>query len=505
MTAPPTRQSRRTAQRPGRAAPPAPLGRRAAAYVVDCLVTSLVGGLLVLAGIAPALPGGDGSATAQDAAGGHADGTLVLTGLGVVGVIALVQWGLHGTLGWTVGRRLLGLRTVDIDTGRPIGLGRVLVRGLVVAAGLLGFGVGQLLVLASPLFDESDRRRGWHDRAVRSEVVDVRGLASADRLARWSAADRAAPSAPGRLPHPHDGSTPRAGVSSAGVGGAPTPADAVAAAAPVIPAVPAEAPTPVRDGVPSLSRRLADRDQTTGGLVMPPFSTPGLGPDMDTRVLPAIRADQIGVPSPHGPFPAAPPPHPSGSSDPVCGAPPQLPSTPPPAPAPAPAPSPALTPPPWRPPAPPEEPDLPVSRLDDGLEMTVRRWSPSGSAAAASSVPQWRVRLSDGRVIPLERPLLVGRNPDTLGAAVGVRVDDPARSVSKTHLQLGVDEGGAWVADRGSTNGTLVTLPDGQRIVCLADRRVRLPRGSVVAFGEHSLTIEAVDGGLPAAAGREVQ
>jgi pSer/pThr/pTyr-binding forkhead associated (FHA) protein len=61
--------------------------------------------------------------------------------------------------------------------------------------------------------------------------------------------------------------------------------------------------------------------------------------------------------------------------------------------------------------------------------------------------------------------------------------------VSKTHLMLGVDEQGPWVVDRGSTNGTLVTLADGQRIVCMPDRRVRLTDGSLVAFGDLSLSV----------------
>ncbi len=72
---------------------------------------------------------------------------------------------------------------------------------------------------------------------------------------------------------------------------------------------------------------------------------------------------------------------------------------------------------------------------------------------------------------------------------LSVPVADPGRSVSKTHLMLGLDEHGPWVVDRGSTNGTLVTLADGQRIVCLPDRRVRLSDGSLVAFGDVALSV----------------
>jgi predicted component of type VI protein secretion system len=110
--------------------------------------------------------------------------------------------------------------------------------------------------------------------------------------------------------------------------------------------------------------------------------------------------------------------------------------------------------------------------------------SPTPAAGAG-----WVVRLPDGSVASLDLPLLVGRNPDPQPGARSVPVDDPSRSVSKTHLMLGVDEHGPWVVDRGSTNGTLVTLADGQRIVCLPDRRVRLADGSLIAFGDLALSV----------------
>ena len=74
----------------------------------------------------------------------------------------------------------------------------------------------------------------------------------------------------------------------------------------------------------------------------------------------------------------------------------------------------------------------------------------------------------------------MGRNPASDADVQLVRVVDPARSVSKTHLQIGVEPGGVWVADRGSTNGTVVTLPDGAQVVCRVDQQVRLRVGSTV-------------------------
>ena len=132
--------------------------------------------------------------------------------------------------------------------------------------------------------------------------------------------------------------------------------------------------------------------------------------------------------------------------------------------------------------------------------------TPPGAARPAAGVPRpervapgpagWAARLPDGTLLDLDGgPVLIGRNPAGLVGLRAVAVHDPGMSVSKTHLVIGADVAGAWVMDRGSTNGTLVTLPDGERIVCLPDQRVRVAPGSVVFFGDLSLTVGLLDAG----------
>ncbi|MCL3863198.1 hypothetical protein M1R94_19525 [Actinotalea sp. K2] len=53
----------------------------------------------------------------------------------------------------------------------------------------------------------------------------------------------------------------------------------------------------------------------------------------------------------------------------------------------------------------------------------------------------------------------------------------------------GVDRQGVWLRDRSSTNGTVVTLPDGQQILCAPDQQVRVPVGATVAFGDFWFTV----------------
>ncbi|MNN97291.1 hypothetical protein D3C81_2164340 [compost metagenome] len=65
---------------------------------------------------------------------------------------------------------------------------------------------------------------------------------------------------------------------------------------------------------------------------------------------------------------------------------------------------------------------------------------------------------------------------------------DETRSVSKTHLEFGVEGGELWVRDLHSTNG--VVLVDGDVSVRLEPgQRVVAPVGSRVRAGEREFTV----------------
>ncbi|MCU1420969.1 MAG: hypothetical protein JWN36_620 [Microbacteriaceae bacterium] len=139
-------------------------------------------------------------------------------------------------------------------------------------------------------------------------------------------------------------------------------------------------------------------------------------------------------------------------------------------------------------PAPPEEPiDEPVSHSHalpfadvDDVEATriIGRVKPG---------ERFILQFSTGESSTVYGSGLVGRNPlpepgeyfDQL-----VRVIDPSRSVSKTHLEFGQTDGDFWVLDRYSGNGTIVRQPDVPPVRCLPDKRYRLVRGTRVEIGE---------------------
>ena len=94
---------------------------------------------------------------------------------GAIVLVSLVMAVLQGTSGATPGKSALGIRAVQVDTGRPPGIGRALERSLLLgAAGLPTAGLGVATLAWTAAMDGENRRRAWHDRVTRSRVVDVR-------------------------------------------------------------------------------------------------------------------------------------------------------------------------------------------------------------------------------------------------------------------------------------------------------------------------------------------
>ena len=91
--------------------------------------------------------------------------------------------------------------------------------------------------------------------------------------------------------------------------------------------------------------------------------------------------------------------------------------------------------------------------------------------------------LDDGREIDVTGLVLLGRNPHAQPGeedAQLIKIADETRTVSESHLAIATDSDGAFVVDRGSTNGSTVDkrrcideVPDGER--------VRVSEGSIVS------------------------
>ncbi len=82
---------------------------------------------------------------------------------------------------------------------------------------------------------------------------------------------------------------------------------------------------------------------------------------------------------------------------------------------------------------------------------------------------------------------LIGRSPKPEPSEYFdhlIRIADASRSVSKTHVEFGQDDGSFWVKDRFSGNGTTVREPESAPARCHPDRRYHVARGSRVDLGE---------------------
>lgn len=74
------------------------------------------------------------------------------------------------------------------------------------------------------------------------------------------------------------------------------------------------------------------------------------------------------------------------------------------------------------------------------------------------------LRFSDGRIAPVDGPLLLGRRPSgdymvNGQLATAITIDDPDRSLSRNHVELRVSDWQVHIVDRDSTNGTFLTIP----------------------------------------------
>jgi uncharacterized RDD family membrane protein YckC len=372
-----------------------------------------------------------------------ATGSVVLVALTVVELaVGLVVWEAH--TGRTLGNSLLGLRTAREETPYSVGPARAALRGLVLAAGHAAAGLGQWLVVASTAFDKTGKAQAWHDKVGRAVVVDVRAHERAVEEAldaADAAAGRPVPAQASRtsgrghasVPQQPQGGAPAqfgAGHVGAGhVGGGQPAGVAGAVASPQL--APSQS-TPSQPGTPSGAG--ASAAAPTGSRAAREAAQPA-GPG-----APTVPAPTAGGPGPQG------------APDGWTGVRPVVPAQ-----------------------ARPDEP------------------APARVAHQAQPAP-FLVTLDTGQVMSVTGPGLIGRAPrPTPGERCDhvIVVDDPERSVSRTHARFGIDGGTFWVSDAGSGNGTTLRLPDGRVVAVPADQRVAVPSGATIQVGDRGVRIDA--------------
>lgn len=417
----------------------APFGRRVLSTSIE-LGILLVLQLPVLLVTLPALL----SATASpDAAAALADtgrlGLVIACGAASAALttaFVVVQLVLHGRKGVTVGKAATGIRSVNVRTLERPGFWRgAVLRYLVLYGSFLVPLVGPVLVIAcSPLFDPERRGRGWADLAGATWFVDARdGLNPYDvkrmRIARKTAAT--------------DLADERSELRSLATSATPPGTGAY---------------IPVT--------------RSSGGVVGAPrtdaYAATAEASGTDAASPASVSAP---APSPAAVAPAGAAPAAIAPTAPYSG--PGIPWTPPRLlPDASPAPAPALA-------GPPDAPATPARQ----------------SSPADPATPGVVLEFDNGARIALAGSgILIGRDPAAGPGDAGlalVPLDDPSKSISKTHLALLRTDGSIIAIDRASTNGSAVirdgvehALPPGQGIavrsgdtLLLGERRARVRIG----------------------------
>lgn len=121
---------------------------------------------------------------------------------------------------------------------------------------------------------------------------------------------------------------------------------------------------------------------------------------------------------------------------------------------------------------------------DDDLDST--RMVQSGASARP-----WTLMPASGRSIRVGGSIAFGRAPTAPADhadAHPIALDDPYKSVSKTHAVIVPRDGMLWVTDLHSTNGTTLTNTIGEATSCPPGVAMPLGEGWTLSLGEFSMT-----------------
>lgn len=411
---------------------PANYGRRVVAFLIDGafggVLTSIIALPILWIVAASVAPGSTFELSGLPSA------LITLAG----GIYPLAMLVLQAFTGFSLGKRIMGLRIVKVETLIRPGLGRMLLRGVIVGASNIVIGIGPLLVYLSPLWDPSKRLRGWHDRMSGTWVIDVT-----------------------KGPNPL--------AKNAGE---------------VVDDVPAVVKTRRPVAAPAATASPAPVPQAP---VVEPIATTPDAYSYAPRSAPAAPA-----PAPQAPAPAP--------SAPVFGAPPAAPTNPdvpsypfPPASAAPVAPAEPAAPAELAAPAAPIEaipsfdPLPPFGGEDlDGTKLS--------NSVPAQALPTGTVTLlfDTGESYVIAGHGVLGRDPvSPYGAPEDqlVQVAGDTRSISKTHLEFEVQPGSIWVTDRRSTNGSAILRADGVESPITPGQRMTLRSGDRVRIGTRVFTL----------------
>jgi len=431
--------------------------KRLFSKMIDLAVPGIIAGVLLSVGTAALLKNGLAGSANLGPSQEDVVFAIIMSGLALLVWLAYVvtMWIMEARSGNSLGNAIFGIRTTEME-GYPPGAGAVFLRWLVLLApnilfalvgGILAFftpagvvqtigSIGSFLSFAwfvvaglSNGWDPNERKQGWHDKMARTLVFDVRAGRN-PVTTEGIAGSHSYPTLD--LPAVRPVASPLAahGQSQQAQPVTPVVVPQAAPAAPqpqgrAVPPVP-QAPFPVQVG-----------QQHQGGQQQ--YEQQQYDQQQFNQQQQFGQPQQFAQPEPFG--------------------------------------------------APPQQQFAPPAAPADHGETMLRAHLPSGSAGQQDSLV---LSFDDGARIPLDAGVLIGRNPAARAGEEQLRLlslDDPGRSISKTHLLVVPASGGAWVTDRQSTNGSGEMLADGTLVRLVAGEARFVRPGSTVKFGDRTFKL----------------
>ena len=110
---------------------------------------------------------------------------------------------------------------------------------------------------------------------------------------------------------------------------------------------------------------------------------------------------------------------------------------------------------------------------------------------ATRNPPGPQLLWDDGTAVDLSGACVIGRNPTAGAGARAVAVDDPSKSLSKTHVRIETTSAGLTVTDMKSTNGTTIQRGD-VRTPLSPHTPTPLAPGDVLLLGRRRATVTGI-------------
>ncbi|TFC87792.1 FHA domain-containing protein [Cryobacterium sp. TmT2-59] len=152
-----------------------------------------------------------------------------------------------------------------------------------------------------------------------------------------------------------------------------------------------------------------------------------------------------------------------------------------------------ILPPPWLSPAPAadeSDPDDEVATDSTTMRASFPAFRPI--QAEPRRPRRWLLTFEDGQAVDVAGAVVLGRSPAPVPGHPDARlvsVQDPARSVSKTHAVVFIADHGLSVTDLDSTNGVSATVPDGAWTDLEPGATQNLLPGSVLMLGQFTVQV----------------